>query len=200
MSPVAPLLVALAYLAGSVSSAIMVSRAMGLADPRTVGSGNPGATNVLRHSGRKAAALTLAGDLLKGLVPVLLGQALGLAPAWLAAVGTAAFLGHLFPVFFGFRGGKGVATYIGVLLGYGWPLGLAFVLAWLATAAAFRYSSLAALVAATTSPVVAVAFGIPPPVVGAMTGMVALLVWRHRSNIRNLLAGAEDRIGQRGDA
>jgi len=193
----ASVLVALAYLAGSLSSAVIVCRVLGRSDPRRVGSGNPGATNVLRHAGRFAAAVTLLGDLLKGLIPVLFGRALELPAPALAAIGLAAFLGHLYPVFFGFRGGKGVATYIGVLLGFAWLLGAAFIGVWLVTAAVTRYSSLAALVAAGLSPLAGMALGEPGVLVGAMTVMVALLVWRHRSNIRNLVSGSENRLRAR---
>lgn len=195
--PLAAVLVAAAYLAGSLCSAILVCRALGHGDPRTVGSGNPGATNVLRHYGRGAALATLVGDLLKGLLPVAAAQALGADAVVIAATGLAAFLGHLYPVFFGFRGGKGVATYIGVLLGFDWAVGLAYMVVWLAVAAAFRYSSLAGMVAAAASPVVAAARGAPAPLVAVMALMVALVLWRHRSNVRNLLAGREDKIGVR---
>ncbi len=184
-----------AYLMGSISSAIVVSRALGLQDPRKVGSGNPGATNVLRYSGKKAAIITLAGDILKGALPVLAARAYGVEPMVLAWVMLAAFLGHVFPVFHGFRGGKGVATAFGALSALNGWVGLALVVIWLLTALAFRYSSLAGLVAALAAPLL----------VGWLQGgtffivitlaMTALLVWRHRSNVRNLLAGTEDKIG-----
>ena len=194
------LLVAGAYLLGSMASAVLVSRAMGLADPRTVGSRNPGATNVLRHGGRAAAALTLLGDVAKGLAPVLAARALDAEPAVLALVGLAAFLGHLYPLFFGFRGGKGVATACGVLLALSWPLGAATLVTWLLVAAVLRYSSLAAVAAAVLAPGYALALGVPAAVVAAVTLMAALLLWRHRSNIRNLMAGTEDKIGRSGTA
>ena len=189
------LFVLAAYLMGSISSAIVVSRALGLQDPRKVGSGNPGATNVLRYSGKKAAIITLAGDILKGALPVLAARAYGVEPMVLAWVMLAAFLGHVFPVFHGFRGGKGVATAFGALSALNGWVGLALVVIWLLTALAFRYSSLAGLVAALAAPLL----------VGWLQGgtffivitlaMTALLVWRHRSNVRNLLAGTEDKIG-----
>lgn len=188
-------LVVLGYLSGSLSSAIIVCRLMGFPDPRTRGSGNPGATNVLRYGGKKAAAVVLLGDMLKGLVPVAIARALEIPEAGVATVGLAAFLGHLYPVFFGFQGGKGVATALGVSLGLSWIVGLALLATWLATAFLFRYSSLAALVATVVAPVYTwVALGSPPMLVMMMI-MSALLIWRHRSNIHKLLTGAESRIG-----
>lgn len=187
-----------AYLFGSVSSAILVARLMGLPDPRTVGSRNPGATNILRTGGKLAAAVTLLGDVLKGVVPVVLAQVLTDDDgAWvLAATGLAAFLGHLYPVFFGFHGGKGVATALGVWLALDPGVGLALAATWLATAAAFRYSSLAALTAAALAPVY-VAWRLPGAAFLALAlVMSALLFLRHRDNIRRLLAGQESRIGR----
>jgi glycerol-3-phosphate acyltransferase PlsY len=187
-------LVAAAYLLGSISSAILVCRLMGLPDPRTQGSRNPGATNVLRIGGKKAAALTLVGDSLKGLVPMLAGHLLGVGPEVLAATGLAAFLGHLYPVFFGFRGGKGVATALGVQLGLYWPIGLSVAALWLAMAKLVRISSLSALVSMALAPLVVWLFWPEPVLVGAQILISLLLFWRHRSNIHNLLAGREDRI------
>ncbi len=184
-----------AYLLGSVSSAVIVCRSMGLGDPRSQGSGNPGATNVLRLHGKTAAALTLAGDVVKGVLPVLLAHAARAAEPIVALTALAAFTGHLYPVFFGFRGGKGVATLIGVLLGLYWLLGLAFVGTWLLVAALFRYSSLAALVASAAAPLYAVLLEAGTYIAAASAVMAAILYWRHRSNIRNLLAGTEDKIG-----
>ena len=189
------LLAAAGYLLGSVATAVLVSRALGAADPRSGGSGNPGATNVLRLAGRRAAALTLAGDVAKGLVPVLAARALDLPPGALALVGLAAFLGHLYPVFFGFRGGKGVATALGALLGTDPLLGAAALATWLVVAGVSRYSSLAALAASGLAPVYAWIVSGRPEVVGAVSAMAALLVWRHRANVRRLLAGEEGRIG-----
>ena len=189
------LLVATGYLLGSIATAVLVSRALGVADPRTGGSGNPGATNVLRLAGRKAAALTLAGDVLKGVLPVLAARAVDLPPGPVALVALAAFLGHLYPIFFGFKGGKGVATALGALLGVDPLLGAAVLATWLAVAAVSRYSSLAALAASILAPGYAYALSGEPMVVGAVAVMAALLVWRHRANIRRLVAGEEGRIG-----
>ncbi|MCG8324147.1 MAG: glycerol-3-phosphate 1-O-acyltransferase PlsY [Thiotrichales bacterium] len=184
------------YLCGSVASAVVVSRLMGLTDPRSAGSGNPGATNVLRVHGKKAAIFTLAGDVIKGLVPVLIARWLQCPDVTVAATALAAFMGHLFPVFFGFKGGKGVATLIGVLLAMHWLSGVTFISAWLAMALVFRYSSLAALVASLVTPVAGSLF-LTTPLVVVQLIMVSLLFWRHRSNIRNLIAGTEDRIGNK---
>ena len=189
------LLVAAGYLLGSLAAAVLVSRALGVADPRSGGSGNPGATNVLRLAGRRAAALTLAGDVLKGVVPVLVARAAELPPAMVALVGLAAFLGHLFPVFFGFKGGKGVATALGALLGLEPLLGGAVLATWLVVAGVTRYSSLAALVASVLAPGYAFVLSGDRGLVGAVAVMAVLLVWRHRANIRRLLAGEEGRIG-----
>ena len=189
------LFIVLGYLAGSISTAIIVCRAMGLPDPRSEGSRNPGATNVLRFGGKKAAAITLVGDFLKGLLPVLLARGVGLDETGLALTALAAFLGHLYPVFFGFEGGKGVATAFGVILGLSWPVALAALATWLFMAFVVRISSLSALTAAALTPLFAWGFGMRGVAFAAVLFMVALLVWRHRSNIQNLLAGAEDKIG-----
>ena len=191
----ATLFVILAYLAGSISTAILVCRALGLPDPRAEGSRNPGATNVLRFGGKKAAALTLAGDLAKGLLPVLLARWAGVGETGLALSALAAFLGHLYPLFFGFVGGKGVATAFGGLLGLSWPTALAAAAVWLFMAFVVRISSLAALTAAALTPLFAWWFGLRGAAFIAVLMMVGWLVWRHRSNIRNLLAGSEDKIG-----
>lgn len=182
------------YLLGSVACAVLVCRLMGMPDPRVAGSGNPGATNVLRLHGRVAAVLTLAGDMLKGLVPVLAARAFDASGAVVALTGMAAFAGHLFPLYFGFRGGKGVATLAGVLTGVHWLLGAAFIGTWLAVAALTRYSSLAALTAAALAP--AFAWWLLPERIQvlAITLLAAALFWRHRGNIRNLVAGTEARI------
>lgn len=190
-------LLPLAYLMGSVSSAVVVCRVMGLPDPRSQGSNNPGATNVLRIGGKKAAAVTLVGDVLKGWLPVLLAQAVGVEPAVLAATGLAAFLGHIYPVFFGFQGGKGVATALGVLAAFHWSVGLAVVATWLAVAAVFRISSLSALVAAGLAPGYVWWLVGDPTLTAAVGIMAALLMWRHQGNIRRILAGEEGRIGQK---
>lgn len=193
---VSVLLVAAGYLLGSVATAVLVSRALGASDPRSGGSGNPGATNVLRLAGRRAAALTLAGDVAKGVAPVLAARALDQPSGLVALVGLAAFLGHLYPVFFGFRGGKGVATALGALLGMAPLLGAAVLATWLVVAGVSRYSSLAALAASVLAPVYAWVVSGDPGVVGAVSAMTVLLVWRHRANVRRLLAGEEGRIGR----
>lgn len=191
----------LAYLIGSVPFAVVTSKLFGLADPRSYGSGNPGATNVLRTGNKAAAALTLAGDSAKGLLAVLAAKALatrfGFGDGTLALVALAAFVGHLFPVFHRFRGGKGVATAAGVLLALNPVLGLGTLATWLLIAFFFRYSSLAALVAAIFAPLWYLFLSGPDPVAAAVAAMSVLLVWRHANNIRNLLAGKERRIGQK---
>ena len=187
-------LVILAYLAGSLASAVIVCRALGLGDPREQGSGNPGATNVLRLYGRTAALLTLCGDVLKGLVPVLILRYLQAPDVFVAAAGLAAFSGHIYPLFFGLRGGKGVATLIGVLFGFHWLLGAAFIATWLLVALLSRYSSLAAIIAALSAPLYCWWLIAAAPYITAAGLMCAVLVWRHRSNIRNLLSGVENRI------
>lgn len=189
------LFVVLGYLAGSISTAILVCRAMGLPDPRSEGSRNPGATNVLRFGGKKAAAITLAGDFAKGLLPVLLARLAGVEDTGLALTALAAFLGHLYPVFFGFEGGKGVATAFGAILGLSSLVALAAFATWLFMAFVVRISSLSALTAAALTPLFAWGFGISGVSFAVVLFMVALLVWRHRSNIRQLLAGTEDKIG-----
>ena len=191
------LLIVAAYLLGSISTAIITCRLMGLPDPRGVGSGNPGATNVLREGGKKAAIITLLGDTLKGLAPVLIGHALGAADPVVAAIGLAAFIGHLYPVFFGFKGGKGVATALGVLLGFHWGVGLAVLGTWLVMAAISRISSLSALVASLLAPLYVWLITGSPGITLAATVMMMLVFWRHRSNIRNLLDGSESRIGRK---
>ncbi len=186
-----------AYLAGSLASAVIVARLLGLDDPRTVGSGNPGATNILRHGGKKAAALTLLGDVLKGVIPVLVAKAFTDDSLILAATAGAAFLGHLFPIFFGFRGGKGVATAAGVLLALHWPLGLAVLGVWIAMALISRISSLSALTAAVAAPFLAWWLTGDQHYIALCAGLSALLILRHHSNIRNLINGTEGRIGTR---
>jgi glycerol-3-phosphate acyltransferase PlsY len=189
------LMIVIGYLAGSISTAILVCRVMGLPDPRSEGSRNPGATNVLRFGGKKAAAITLAGDFFKGLLPVLLARLAGLEDLGLALTALAAFLGHLYPIFFGFEGGKGVATAFGAILGLSWPVALAALVTWLFMAFVVRISSLSALTAAVLTPLLGWWFNLPLAYNAAILAMVVLLIWRHRSNIRNLLAGAEDKIG-----
>lgn len=203
----APVVAALvAYLIGSLSFAVLVSRAMGLRDPRTFGSKNPGATNVLRSGSKAAAVVTLLLDAAKGWLPVALvqwfGAPYGLGDGTVALVGLAAFLGHLYPVFFGFAGGKGVATALGVLVGVHWGLGLAAAATWVLIAFFFRYSSLASLAAAVFAPLYylfgnGVAWAVDAQVAVAITAMAGLLMWRHAENISRLVKGTESRLGQK---
>jgi glycerol-3-phosphate acyltransferase PlsY len=172
---------------------------MGLADPRTLGSNNPGATNVLRIGGKKAAAITLFGDMLKGLLPVLAANLLGVTPIILAAVALAAFLGHLYPIFFRFQGGKGVATALGCQLGLGWQIGGVIILIWLFMAKVVKISSLSALVSMALAPLVVWFFWPQPELVGMQIIVSLLLFWRHRSNIKNLLEGSEETIKDNSD-
>ncbi|WP_082676474.1 glycerol-3-phosphate 1-O-acyltransferase PlsY [Thiomicrospira sp. WB1] len=190
-----------AYLLGSVSSAIVVCRLMGLGDPREDGSGNPGATNVKRLYGNRPAALTLAGDLLKGLVPVAVAVWYGVSAEAVAVIGLAAFFGHLYPVFFQFRGGKGVATFLGVMFGLHGLIGAIVAGIWLFVAKVLKVSSVSALVAALLAPFVVYAsltwLGRAEQawLLAAMTAVMSLvLFWRHRSNIQRLISGEEDRI------
>ncbi len=208
-SGAAGLAIVVSYLLGSVPFAVVVSRAMGLADPRSYGSRNPGATNVLRGGGRIPALLTLLGDSGKGALAVglvwlaareagsmnpPLGEALESVMPW---CGAAAFLGHLYPVFLGFQGGKGVATFLGVLLAIDFPAGLGACGVWILMAALFRYSSLASMSSAVAATVALLALRGPDPVSLAVVFMSACLVWRHRGNIAKLRAGTESRIGKR---
>ena len=204
MQSLAPLLAVLAaYLVGSLSFAVIVSRLMGLSDPRSYGSKNPGATNVLRSGNKAAALLTLAFDALKGYVPVWLalafGPRVGLGDWTVAFVGLAAFLGHLWPVFFRFQGGKGVATAAGVLIALAPGLGLATLVSWVIIAAFFRYSSLASIVAAVFAPFYQLLIWGVEPALACIVPMSLLLVWRHEANIRKLLAGTESRLGQKAE-
>ena len=192
------LFVVLGYLAGSISSAILVCRAMGLPDPRSEGSRNPGATNVLRFGGKKAAAITLAGDFIKGVLPVLLAQLAGLDEVGLALTGLAAFLGHLYPVFFAFEGGKGVATAFGVILGLSWPVALAALVTWLFMAFVIKISSLSAIIASVLVPVYAgFIVGTQSVYFGTCIIIAILVVHRHKSNLINLLTGQEGKIGEK---
>jgi acyl phosphate:glycerol-3-phosphate acyltransferase len=205
MNSIYPVLAILAaYLIGSLSFAVIVSRLMGLNDPRSYGSKNPGATNVLRSGSKAAAVITLLLDALKGWLPVVLvrwyGKPYGLEEGTLALVGLAAFLGHLYPVFFRFQGGKGVATALGVLMGVDAFLGLAVCASWLIIAFFSRYSSLASLVAAVFAPVyyvmgAGIAWYLEKPVLLAMVVMAAFLFWRHSQNISRLLKGTESKLG-----
>jgi glycerol-3-phosphate acyltransferase PlsY len=190
-------LVPLAYFLGSLSSAVIVSRLFRLPDPREQGSKNPGATNVLRLGGKKAAAITLLGDAAKGLVPILLAKAFDADLLVIALVGLAAFFGHLYPVFFQFKGGKGVATALGVLLGFSWMVGLAALLTWIAIAFVSRISSLAALAASVLAPVYVWLLTGSEALIGASVVMVLFLIWRLRGNIERLRHGQEARIGRK---
>lgn len=199
------LLIPIAYLIGSVSFAVVVSKCMRLPDPHSYGSGNPGATNVLRTGNKLAAVLTLIGDALKGYLAVMLARVLlgdesltSTLNSWLlCGVVIAVFLGHLFPIFHGFKGGKGVATACGILFGINWILGLATLSTWIIVAMFMRYSSLAALAAAIFGPIYFVfLFGLQPMGI-ALLIVCLLLIWRHRSNIQNLMNGTESRIGSK---
>jgi len=185
------LIVPLAYLIGSVCSAIVVCKLMGLPDPREQGSGNPGATNVMRFGGKKAAGITLLGDLLKGLLPVYAAKLWGVPLELLAVIGLAAFIGHLYPVFFGFKGGKGVATSVGVLLGFSWVLGFSTMATWTLAYKVGNISSLSALIASVLSPIYAWFVVGDAYIAAASAVMTVFLLWRHKSNIQRLLAGEE---------
>ncbi|MFG6465726.1 glycerol-3-phosphate 1-O-acyltransferase PlsY [Roseateles sp. BYS87W] len=202
MENVIPLLAAVVgYLIGSLSFAVIVSRAMGLSDPRSYGSGNPGATNVLRSGNKAAAILTLVFDALKGYLPVMAvlqwGAPHGLGEGTAALVGLGAFLGHLWPVFFKFEGGKGVATAAGVIFGLNPLLGVATLATWLIIAWFSRYSSLAAIVSAAFAPMYQLLIWEAGPTAVALIIMGLLLVWRHAANIKKLLAGTESKLGQK---
>ena len=200
--PILLVVAIVAYLVGSLSTAVITARLLGLPDPRSAGSGNPGATNVLRLGGKKAAIVTLAGDVLKGLLPVVLAGVLVTDASRVAAIGAAglfAFLGHLFPVFFGFKGGKGVATAAGAILGMAPVVGLVAIVGWLSTAWATRYSSLSALFASVVAATLATLLS-PPPIALAVSIMALLLVLRHHGNIRRLIRGEEPRIGEKAAA
>jgi len=186
-----------AYLLGSVSSAILISGLLGLPDPRTEGSRNPGATNVLRLGSKPGAVLTLAGDIAKGVLPVVAARWFLDEPVLLALAALGAFLGHLFPVYFRFEGGKGVATALGVLAAIDWQLASILIATWLVVAAVFRYSSLAALVTAAAAPVYAFWLTGEPVFVGLGAVLAALLFFRHSENIRRLLSGNESKIGKK---
>ncbi len=220
MTPLEILFIFAAYLIGSISTAIIVCKIMSLPDPRNEGSGNPGATNVLRVGGKKAAAITLFGDMLKGFLPIfiasfflvtdmpIVGRIISptdIHPTAFALIGLAAFLGHLYPVFFGFKGGKGVATMLGVLFGIHWSVGLATALTWLIMAKGFKISSLSALIATALAPfyvfgLLSFVFKFPMdqvlPLIITCSIMTVILFWRHRSNIQNILSGKEGKIGK----
>lgn len=209
------LYIVVAYLIGSISTAIVVCKLMGLPDPRSEGSGNPGATNVLRVGGKKAAAITLFGDMLKGFIPVFVASffvkdasansIITISAIAFALIGFAAFIGHLFPVFFGFKGGKGVATMLGVLFGIHWLAGLATALTWLLMAKVFKISSLSALVATLLAPLyIYLVLGLYLkqtneqfiPLIISVAAITVILFWRHKGNIQRLLSGEEGKIGK----
>lgn len=180
-----------AYLLGSISSAILLSKIMGFDDPRSGGSNNPGATNVLRIAGRRAAFFTLLGDFLKGLIPVLLARLLEVDMLWLALIGFAAFIGHCFPVFFGFQGGKGVATAIAATVAFDWIAGAILIAIWLLFAKVFKISSLAAIISFSVLPLV-IYWRTQDPWIACVFAVLSLvLVWRHKSNIQRLISGTE---------
>lgn len=183
------------YLVGSVSTAIITCKLMGLQDPRSVGSHNPGATNVLRHGGKKAAIITLIGDMLKGLIPVTAVTIIEPAAAAIAVTGLGAFLGHVFPVYYGLKGGKGVATYYGVLAGFNWMAGIAALVVWLLTALVTKISSLSALVSALVAPAILWQFSHSAELCVTLALMTLLLYWRHRSNVQDIITGKEHKIG-----
>jgi len=185
-----------AYVIGSINCAIIICHVMGLPSPRSVGSGNPGATNVLRLGNKKAAGLTLAGDFIKGVLPVAIAHALHFTPMLMACVGLAAVLGHIFPVFFGFKGGKGVATLVGVLFALNLWLGLAFALSWFVMAKVFKISSLSSIIATLLSPAFAY-FLMGQETLAPMVILAAIVIIRHHSNIKRLLSGTESKIGQK---
>ncbi len=189
--------IASAYVIGSMPFAVIVSKAFGLADPRTFGSGNPGATNVLRTGNKWAAFLTLFGDAAKGAIAIGVALLIGLPTDLLGWIGFVAFLGHVYPITLGFKGGKGVSTSAGVLLALYWPLGLATLATWLFMAFTLRYSSLSAITAALLAPAYAIFMGLPTPVIVPITLMVAILLIKHAGNLRRLLAGQESKIGSK---
>ena len=190
-------LVFAAYLIGSISSAIIVCRLMGLPDPRSEGSNNPGATNVLRIGGKKAAAITLLGDMLKGVLPVAAGHLLDVSTLTFALAAMAAFLGHLYPVFFGFKGGKGVATALGTQFGLHWGIGLAVAGIWLFMAKVVKISSLSALVSMALAPVIIYCIWPADELIVMQIIMSIILFWRHKSNIQRLISGEESLIGKK---
>lgn len=190
-------LIIVAYLLGSISTAIVASKLFNFSDPRLSGSKNPGTTNVLRLGGKPAAAFTLLGDMLKGLIPVVIAKSLGFADSWIVLIAIAAFLGHLFPLYYGFKGGKGVATAMGVFVGINPIIGLAVLATWASAAFAFNISSLAALIACLLAPFYfyfvtqSAAFGI------GLLSITALIYWKHIPNIQKLLMGTENRISNK---
>jgi len=188
--------ITLAYLCGSLSSAILICRWLNYPDPRSQGSNNPGTTNVLRIAGKKAAIFTLLGDALKGFLPVLIAKLFGFTDIELALIACAAFLGHLYPIFFQFKGGKGVATAFGACTALAWPIGIILLSCWLIIATITRYSSLAAIITATITPI-AVGYFLTPNSGFIIAAMSLLLIYRHKNNINKLLKGEENKIGKK---
>ena len=188
---------ALAYLIGSFSTAIITCKIMGIEDPRSTGSNNPGATNVLRHGGKKAAIITLIGDMLKGLIPVLIATQLQMETTIIALTALFALLGHVFPLYYGFKGGKGVATFYGTILAINWQVGLIVLLIWLLIAALIKISSLSALVSIFSTPFVLWYFSHSMGLTMACAIMSMIVFWRHKQNIRSLLRGSEAKIGNK---
>lgn len=186
----------LAYLVGSFSSAIVTCKLMGIEDPRNTGSNNPGATNVLRHGGKKAAIITLIGDMLKGLIPVLIISLFQTDNLTIALVGLFALIGHVFPVYYGFKGGKGVATYYGVILGINWQVGLIALAIWLSVATILKISSLSALVSIFLAPFILWYFSQSTELAAALALMSIIVFWRHKKNIKSILQGSETKIGK----
>jgi acyl phosphate:glycerol-3-phosphate acyltransferase len=195
MTPFILLIIIGAYLLGSVSSAVLISRVLQLPDPRKQGSGNPGATNVLRLGGKRAAGMVLLCDMLKGTIPVWGSYGLGIAPIMLGLIAIAACLGHIYPIFFHFKGGKGVATALGAIAPIGLSLTVAIALTWLAVASLFRYSSLAAITSAMLTPFYT--WLINPQYTLPVAMLSCLIVFRHQENIKRLLSGTEPKIGQK---
>ena len=187
-----------AYLIGSISTAIITCKIMAIEDPRKTGSNNPGATNVLRHGGKKAAIITLIGDMLKGLIPILLAIQLQADTLTIAIVAICALLGHIFPIYYGFKGGKGVATYYGVILGISWQVGLIALAIWLLMAVLLKISSLSALVSIFSTPFILWYFSQSVELTAAIALMSLLVFWRHKQNIMSLLQGSEAKIGKNG--
>ncbi len=186
----------IAYLIGSFSTAIITCKIMGIEDPRKTGSNNPGATNVLRHGGKKAAIITLIGDMVKGLIPVLIVLQFQTDHLTIGMTGLFALLGHVFPVYYGFKGGKGVATYYGVILGINWLVGLIALVIWLMVAALLKVSSLSALISIFLTPLILWQFSHSPALCGTVALMSLIVFWRHRRNIKSLLQGSEVKIGK----
>ena len=186
----------LAYLIGSFSTAIITCKIMGIEDPRKTGSNNPGATNVLRHGGKKAAVITLIGDMVKGLLPILIALQFHTDNLIIGLVGLFALLGHIFPVYYHFRGGKGVATYYGVILGINWQVGIIALAIWLLAAALLKISSLSALISIFLTPLLLWYFSPSVELCGAVAAMSLFVFWRHQRNIKSLLQGTEVKIGK----